>query len=196
MCVLCAGESHLERDVSYKWLCYCFLAALSSLEASFCSTVFPVYNPFTSLKSWSQGYTYYDVALRPNMHWWNSHGKYLPLFFPHLIEARDLAYANHTPNTETQHRTQRAKPWPVEHRAGLSLPDCDFPSVSPHSQDPCISARCFTELTYDLHTGQVDSDFLESGEASSCVILPAMAVISPAPIIGTFCWVVQPKQQR
>lgn len=123
-------------------------------------------------------------------------GKYLSLFFPHLLDTRDLAYANHTPDTETQHRTQRAKPGPVEHRAGLSLPDCGFLSVSPHSQDPCTSAGCFAELTYDLHAGQVDSDFLESGEASSGVILPAAAVISSAPVIGTFCWVVQPKQRR
>lgn len=123
-------------------------------------------------------------------------GKYLSLFFPHLLETRGLAYANRTPDIETQHRTQRAKPGSAEHRAGLSLPDCGFLSVSPHSWDPCTSAECFAELTYDLHAGQVDSDFLESGEASSGVILPAVAIISATPVIGTFCWVVQPKQRR
>jgi hypothetical protein len=72
------------------------------------------------------------------------------------------------------------------------------------SKDPCslsgeevfTAVGYFLELTYNLHAGQVESDFLETGKASSCVVLPAMAVISPAPIIGTFCWVVQSKPWR
>lgn len=89
--------------------------------------------------------------------------------------------------------------------AGLwSIALCDFPSVPTHLRDLCPTSGeevstaegCLTELTYNLHAGQVDSDFLETGKASSCVILPAMAVISSAPVIGAFCWVVQPKPWR
>lgn len=46
------------------------------------------------------------------------------------------------------------------------------------------------ELTYYLHGAQVYPDFLEAGEASCRVVLPTLAVVTPAPIVGTFGWVV------
>lgn len=49
-----------------------------------------------------------------------------------------------------------------------------------------------TELTYDLHGGQVDPDFLETGKARGRVVLPTLAVITSAPVVGAFGWVVQP----
>lgn len=52
------------------------------------------------------------------------------------------------------------------------------------------------ELTYNLHAGQVYPDLLEAGEAGRRVVLPTLAVLAPAPVVGAFGWVVQPAGQR
>lgn len=52
------------------------------------------------------------------------------------------------------------------------------------------------ELTYDLHGGQVYPDLLEAGEAGRRVVLPTLAVVAPAPVVGAFGRVVQPAGQR
>lgn len=51
-------------------------------------------------------------------------------------------------------------------------------------------------LTDDLHGGQVYPDLLEAGEPGRCVVLPTLTVITPAPVVGAFGWVVQPTGQR
>lgn len=52
------------------------------------------------------------------------------------------------------------------------------------------------ELTDDLHGGQVYSDLLEAGKPSRRVVFPTLTVITSAPVVGTFGWVVQPTLQR
>ena len=52
------------------------------------------------------------------------------------------------------------------------------------------------ELTDDLHGGQVYSDLLEAGKPSRCVVFPTLTVITSAPVVGTFGWVVQPTLQE
>ena len=63
----------------------------------------------------------------------------------------------------------------------------------PEWKDPRTHAlECSMGLTDDLHGGQIYSDLLEAGEPSCCVVLPTLTVITSAPIVGAFGWVVQP----
>lgn len=94
----------------------------------------------------------------------------------------------------TEHKGQSLDPWSIGQGCHCQTVASSLYLPTPGTHALPLSAS--PELTYDLHAGQVDSDFLESGEASSGVILPAVAIISAAPVIGTFCWVVQPKQRR
>lgn len=67
----------------------------------------------------------------------------------------------------------------------------------PEWKDPQTHApECSMGLTDDLHGGQIYSDLLEAGEPSRCVVLPTLTVITSAPVVGAFGWVVQPTGQR
>lgn len=43
-----------------------------------------------------------------------------------------------------------------------------------------------------VHGDQVDADFLEAGKPCCRVILPTLAVVATAPVVGAFSGVVQP----
>lgn len=98
-----------------------------------------------------------------------------------------------------QQRSKRSSPT-------LRQLGCHLSPSSPHPQADVSADRVETnesipvghppELTYYLHGGEVYSDFLEAGKPSCCVVLPTLAVITSAPVVGTFGWVVQPTLQR
>lgn len=99
----------------------------------------------------------------------------------------------------TQQRSKRSSPT-------LKQLGCNWSPSSLHPQadvsadgvetNESIPVGHPTELTYYLHGGQVYPDFLEAGKPSCCVVLPTLAVITSAPVVGTLGWVVQPTFER
>ena len=141
--------------------------------------------------------------------WWHPFNVPLsPLFITSLMEHRPLLspfQALGGPQRSKVEQTppsgsldQGCHPWISSFPYPLGLSPTPEQDVSwPEWKAPQTHAPgCSMGLTDDLHGGQVYPDLLEAGEPGCCVVLPTLTVITPAPVVGAFGWVVQPTRQR